>query len=55
MYFITYVAATVSFVRSAYSVNEAEELLVEMILSDLLSTNITVQVATSDIIATGKH
>ena len=44
-----------NFVQSAYSVNEANELLVEMILSDPLSTNITVQVATSDINATGKH
>ena len=45
-----------NFVQSTYSVNETDESVeVEMILSDPSSTNLTVQVTSSDIIATGKH
>ena len=49
-------AATVSFVQSTYSVNETDELVqVGMVLSDPSSTDITVQVASSDLKATSKH
>ena len=45
-----------SFAQSTYSVNETDELVeIEIILSDPSSTNITVQVASSDINATGKQ
>ena len=50
------VAATVSFVQSSYSVNETDEVVqFEIILSSISSTNIEVQVESTDVTAIGKH
>ena len=45
-----------SFVQSSYSVNETDEVVqVEIILSNISSTNIEVQVENTDVTAIGKH
>ena len=50
------VAATVSFAQSSYSVNETDEVVqVEIMLSDISSTNIEVQIESSDVTAIGEH
>ena len=49
-----YVAATVSFAQSFYFINESDGVVqVEIILSNLSSTNIAVQVESSDVTAIG--
>ena len=56
IYAIVYVAATVSFAQSSYSVNETDEVVqVEIILSNLSSNNIVVQVGSSDVTAIGEQ
>ena len=51
-----YIAAIVSFAQSSYSVNETDGVVqVEIILSNVSSTNIVVQVESSDITAIGKQ
>ena len=51
-----YVAANVSFTQSTYFVNETENFVqVEMVLSNPSSNNVTVQITSSDMTATGKH
>jgi len=50
-----YVAATVNFAQSSYSVNETDGVVqVEIILSNLSSTNTAVQIESSDVTAIGK-
>ena len=45
-----------SFVQSTHFVNETDELVqIEMMLSNPSSTNVVVQVTSSNIQATGKH
>ena len=45
-----------SFVQSTHFVNETDELVqIEMMLNNPSSTNVVVQVTSSDIQATGKH
>ena len=44
-----------SFAQSSYSVNETDEVVqVEIMLSDISSTNIEVQIESSDVTAIGK-
>jgi len=51
-----YVAANVSFAQSTYFVNETDNFVqVEMVLSNPSSTNVTVQIISSDVTGTGEY
>ena len=54
--YVTTVAVSVSFNQSTYIINENDQLVQPvLVLNDSLATDITVQVMTSDITATGEY